>query len=137
MTEGEHYSDRYIRYHSAIYMPEYITVAALEFLPPAHLDLPMSNHYEGLRDARRLPPSLSMPDDFEIVDVTIIRDTLALFRVCIRLPWPGTDLIDLVMVLEGDHEVVSAYWNARDDRHGTLDPAMYVENPAKAEFDYE
>jgi hypothetical protein len=133
MTEGEHYNDRYIRYHSDIYMPEHIVVAALGFLPPGRMQLPMSNHYEGLRDARRLPPSLSMPDDFDIVDVTIIRDTLALFRVCIRFSWPGTDMLDLIMVLEGDHEVVSAYWNARDDRHGTLDPTMYVKNPE--EFD--
>lgn len=137
MNEDEHLSDRYIRYHSDIYMPVNVLEAAVEFLPDTGASLPLSEHYARISAARNLPRALVMLDHWDIVDVTVIRDTRAIFRVCIRYPWPGSTLLDIVLVLEGDHEIVSAYWNAKDDRHKTLDPTTYVQNPAKAEFDYE
>ena len=134
MNEDEHLSDRYLRYHSDIYMPVNILEAAVEFLPDEDMDLPLSRHYEGIRDERSLPSMLTMPRSFDIVDVTVIRDTRAVFRVCIRYIWSRSTLFDLILILEGDHEVVSAYWNAKDDRHKMLDPETYVQSPAKAEF---
>ena len=135
MDEGEHLNDRYIRYHADIYMPERILTATLDFLPPAGYSLPLSRHYGELQKGRFLPVTLNMPDDFDIVDTAVIRATQAIFRVCIRFAWPSTKLLDLVLILEGDHEVVSGYWNARDDRHQSLDIDRYVQSPAQAEFD--
>ncbi|KKN72498.1 hypothetical protein LCGC14_0410020 [marine sediment metagenome] len=127
--EQEHLNDsRYMRYHKDVYLPRNIIEAALEFLPDTGVGLGRSRHYDFVMTERGLPSVVNMPEEYEIIDVTVIRDTFAVFRVCIRFPWPGK-MSDFVTVLEGDYEMVSSYWNAKRDRHRTLDEVQYEQSP--------
>lgn len=121
-------ASRYLRYHSHIYLPAHILQGALAFLPDTGVELRLSRHYRQVMDARGLPDRVVMPEDYEIIDVTVVRNTWAVFRVCIRFEWPGRTF-DFVAVVQGDYEIVSAYWNAKDDRHRWLDDEGYEQSP--------
>jgi hypothetical protein len=120
--------DRYARFHRDVYLPANVIEGALAFLPDAGVELRLSQHYRRIMDSRHLPPRIVMPADFEIIDVTIVLDTWAVFRICIRFDWPGRRF-DLVLVIEGDYEALTAYWQAKDDHHDTLDAEGYEQPP--------
>ena len=122
---GQEHQDKtlYMRYHKDIYMPEHILADARAFLPDKGTILPLSPHYNMVQKQRGLPVSIRMPGVFDIVDVSIVRAAGVVFRVLIRTPW--TKRTDLALVLEGDYEVVTAFWIKARDRHATLDHDAY------------
>ena len=119
----------FARYHTGIYMPENVRRGIFDFLPPPGTALKFSKHYSDTVKDRHLPGNLRMPSSHEIIDATVVRDTWAIYRVLIRSPWFWSKgrraLHDLCMVLEGDYEVVTAYWIRREDQHETLDYSVY------------
>lgn len=126
----EHFrNDVYARYHKDIYMPPNIVRGALAFLPPVGTILNLSQHYVETREERNLPKLIRMPPTYDVIDVTIIRDTWAVWRIMIRTPWFWSKgkraKHDLCIVLEGDYEVVTSYWVGKNDQHTTLDPENY------------
>ena len=131
----EHFNDdRYDRYHSEIYVPDEVREGVLAFLPPPYTPLLFSRHYNEIREARRLPNQIYMPPAFIIVDATIVKDTRAVFRASIRFRWTGQRVprsrqTDLVVVLEGDYEVVTAYWISPWSRRNDLDWSKYQQAP--------
>jgi len=125
MYEHEN-QDRYLRFHHAIYLPNHVVEAAEEFLPPPGQPLRLSRHYEEIMDERKLPTIVRMPGTYKIIDVTITKDTAVVFRVVVRFQWGRSDF---VTVLEGDWEIVSAYWKNPKDWHSTLDPTPYEPRP--------
>ncbi|KKN82300.1 hypothetical protein LCGC14_0311130 [marine sediment metagenome] len=125
-------SSLFARYHRDIYMPDNVYAGALGFLPPSSSSLILSSHYLDVMADRHLPKKLHMPSssfDLDIVDVTVVRTTWAVYRVMIRTPWfwsKGRQARhDLCIVLEGDYSVVTAYWISRNDQHETLDGDLY------------
>ena len=132
MTEGSNsgsgtHSDTtlYDRYHKDIYLPTDVSVAAHQFLPPTMEPLRVSEHYKKLAEERHLPSEVYMPKYFTVIDVTMIRETMAVYRVLIRFHWNKG--VDLAVVLEGDYEMVSAWWCRPHDKHETLDGDQYVQ----------
>ena len=121
---GQEHLDRtkYLRYHRDIYIPEGIREAVTEFLPPPFQPLSLSKHYLGIMDERHLPKQVHMPSTYTVIDVTVVRETLAIFRVALRFHWSRSDVprrkqSDLVITLEGDYEVVTGFWlNPRDHK---------------------
>lgn len=143
----EHFDSRYARYHIDVWMPDLVREASLGFLPPPLTPLTLSKHYTEWQESRHLPPKLHMPRNFQLIDVTLVRETAAVFRAMIRFPWfrrrkvavtvtepghPRTERspYDLVLVLEGDYEVVTAFWIRSSDRHETLDASLYEQLPS-------
>jgi hypothetical protein len=125
----EHLDDqRYARFHKDVYLPANIVRGVFDFLPDSGVELRLSQHYQRIMESRHLPPSIIMPKDFEIIDVTIVRETWAVFRTCIRFDWPGRRF-DFVLVIEGDYEALTGYWNSKEDRHGSLDTEGYERPP--------
>ncbi len=120
-------STRYRRYHKDIYLPANVIQGALAFLPDPGVELGLSPYYLRERERRGLPKHVNMPDDYEIVNVTIVRDTWAVFRVCISfLHW--SQRYNLVLVLDGDYEVTVAYRWSRS-KVKLLDPTGYETAP--------
>ena len=117
----------YARYHRDVWMPSHILDAAKRFLPLKGTDLPLSKHYTETRERRNLPVLLYMPLRYDIIDVTVVREADAIFRVLIRAPFNRR--IDIGIVLEGDYEVVTAFWLNPKDDHETLDVSVYKEHP--------
>jgi len=69
-----------------------------------------------------------MPKEYTVIDVTVTRDSEVVYRVAIRFRM--TRKSDFVMVLEGDWEVVTGYWqNPKDWHHDTLDRDKYEQQP--------
>ena len=67
-----------------------------------------------------------------IIDVTMVRETGVVYRVMIRFRWTGKHVkrqMDLIMVLDGDYEIVSAWWNKPGDEHQTQDYSVYEIQP--------
>ena len=125
---------RYLRYHRDIYLPANVRDAVTEFLPPPLQPLSLSKHYEGIREARHLPKQLHMPSTYTVIDVTVVRDTLAVFRVAIRFRWSRGDVprrkqSDLVITLEGDYEVVTGFWIGLRDHKARLIEEVYEQAP--------
>lgn len=87
--------------------------AAEDFLPPAKTPLLLSKHYQGTMEERKLPKKLHMPREFDIVDVTVARETMVIYRVMVRFKWNKRS--DFTMVLEGDWEVVTGFWRNPKD----------------------
>lgn len=123
-------SNLYARYHRDVWLPESVRVAAAHFLPFKDTELPLSAHYTRIQRKRRLPTVLRMPWHYDLIDVTTVRGTGAIFRVFIRAAWNHTT--DFCMVLEGDHEVVTAFFISAGDMHQTLDVSVYEERPPSA-----
>ncbi len=123
----------FARYHTEIYMPENVRRGLFDFLPPPGAQLKLSKHYQETAAKRHLPLLLRIAGNYEIIDATVVRDTWAIYRVLIRMPWfwsKGRRAIhDLCLVLEGDYEVVTAYWIRREDQHETLDASVYEQPP--------
>lgn len=117
----------YARYHRDVWLPDSVRVAAAQFLPNKGTDLPLSSHYTRLQGTRRLPPFLHMPRQYDLIDVTMVRGTGTIFRVFIRAAWNRH--VDICMVLEGDHEVVTAFFISPTDTHRTLDISVYEPAP--------
>ena len=112
-TFQAHLADDYERYHTSVYLPDYIEEAAEDFLPLGGVDLLLSNFYWRKREEKRLPRAIRMPQAYQMIDVTLVEATKAVFRVCIRFPWtprnlPDSKRFDMQLVLEGDGEVVTA-----------------------------
>lgn len=122
-----HDSDLYARYHIDVYAPPDVWRMAMLFLPRAGEDLPLSKHYRQIMHERGLPLLLHMPLQYDIIEVTLVRVAEVLFRVLIR--WPFDEKQDIAAVLEGDHEVVTAYWISPDDDHPTLYTSVYEQPP--------
>ena len=117
----------YTRYHRDIYMPKEVLEAADRFLPLQGEPLPLSVHYHSVKASRKLPKSIYMPYAYNIVDVTVFTAANAIFRVLIRAPWNAD--VDIGLVLEGDFEIVTAFWISPDNGHETLDKALYEQGP--------
>ena len=132
-------STLYARYHKDVWMPQWVLEAAKKFLPDKGEVLPLSKHYKEVASKQRnLPSSLYMPYRYDIVDVTVVRNAGAIYRVLIRAPF--NKLIDIGLVLEGDFEVVTAYWHSPNDQHETLEVSVYEPDPIAvwmAEYDAE
>ena len=128
---SEHKRSVYNRYHQDIYMPDNVLRAAERFLPHPGEPLPLSVHYQQIKATRTLPKSIYMPYAYQIVDVTVFRPANTIFRVLIRAPWNAG--IDIGLVLEGDFEVVTAFWMSPTNRHDTLDRALYEQKPGARE----
>ena len=122
----------YSRYHKDIYMPEAVLKAAEHFLPHAGEPLPLSVHYHKVRAARKLPKSIYMPYAYHIIDVTVFKAANAVFRVLVRAPWNRD--VDIGLVLEGDFEIVTAFWVSPGNGHETLDKALYEQPPVVEEL---
>ena len=120
-------SNLYARYHVDVYLPDWLRTAAEAFLPHKGTPLPLSEHYQKIHVARKLPGSLYMPYTFDIIDITTVRITNAIFRVLIRAPWNSK--VDINLALEGDFEVVTAFWANSYDLHRTLDVNTYEQAP--------
>lgn len=110
-----HLSPEYERYHTSLYLPDYVLQAAEDFLPIGGVELPLSNFYWRKREERKLPRSLRMPREYRVIDVTVVKETKAVYRVSLRFPWSPRHLLitkqyDMQMVLEGDGEVLTAYF---------------------------
>jgi hypothetical protein len=122
---GDEHQDKdlYARYHKDVYMPSWVVAGAKAFLPDRGTDLLLSRHYLRVQDERHLPPLLYMPMKYDIVDVTTVREVWAIFRVLIRAPF--NKVVDIGIVLEGDHEVVTAFFLNPSDDHATLDTSVY------------
>ncbi len=126
-------SERYLSYHSQIWLPEEIEGQAYDFLPPPFTPLPLSPNYARLSIERHLPETIYMPKSYQIVTATLVRDTLAMYRCSIRFRWSGPRVAaskqaDFVMILEGNFEVVTGYWMApkkenRPDRNTIYESA--------------
>jgi len=106
-------SNRYYRYHVDVFWPDYITDAVAEFLPYPGTPLPTSLHYR--EQDRNLPQEVIMPHTYDVIEATVVKDTLAIFRVMIRFRWNRKETkpyrqSDLVLVLDGDFELVTGYW---------------------------
>lgn len=123
----------YARYHRDVYLPDHVRAGAVAFLPPPGTPLGLTRHYEDIQHGRNLPSELHMPHTYEVVDVTVIRQTWAVFRVLIRTPWywgkGRRARHDLVLALEGDYDCVTAFWIRREDQHETLDRGAYEQPP--------
>ena len=113
----------YARFHVDIYFPDWVRKAAEAFLPDKGTPLRLSEHYQRIQDTRKLPEAIHMPYAYNIVDCTVIRATDTIFRVLLRAPW--NKRVDIVLVLEGDFEVVTAFWADPSDEHHTLDIVPY------------
>lgn len=124
MSDEHEDRDRYLRYHCQVYMPPSVREAAEEFLPPGMTPLPLSKHYQEMMEERKLPEKLHMPKgyDCDIVDVTVARETMVIYRVMVRFKWNRRS--DFVMVLEGDWEVVTGFWRNPKD-WGLADDGPY------------
>lgn len=123
----------YARYHKNVWMPSWVLEAAKRFLPEKGTELLLSKHYREVAAKRRnLPVSLYMPMRYDIVDVTVVREAEAIFRVLIRAPFNRR--IDIGMVLEGDFEVVTCYWHNPKDQHDTLDVSVYEQPQEEADY---
>jgi|SRR3990170_4515460 len=138
LLEHEHYNNAlYQRYHCDVWLPENVMSGASLFLPPPGTRLNLSRHYQEIQADRRLPRVVNMPARYEIIDVTIIRDTWAVFRVLIRFPWYWKSkkraIHDLALVLEGDYTIVTAFWIRQEDKHETLDVGLYEQPPVEQE----
>mgnify|MGYP001610298608 CR=1 FL=1 len=104
-------------------MPIWIQKLASLFVPNRGEDLPLSRHYREIMDERGLPPLLHMPQVYDIIEVTVVREADVIFRVLIRWSWDSRR--DIAAVIEADREVVTAYWISPDDDHPTLDRTVY------------
>ena len=120
-------SSIYSRYHYNIYLPDEVREAAERFLPQKGEPLTLSTHYKEIQAARKLPKDVYMPYAYHIVDVTVFKAANAIFRVLIRAPW--NKAVDIAMVLEGDFEIVTAFWVSPGNGHDSLDETPYERWP--------
>lgn len=131
VTQHKHEDQaKYLRYHRSVYLPAHVARAAREFLPPALTPLKLSFHYREIQAERKLPIVLYMPLTYEIIDVTVVRDTRAIYRVMVRFHWNKRS--DFAMVLEGDWELVTGFWQNPKDTHVTLDLTPYEKGEDEA-----
>ena len=117
----------YQRYHRDVWLPDSLRLGASQFLPNAGTDLPLSRHYHGLQTRYGLPKRIHMPYTYDLIEVVVVRGTGTIFRVLIRAPWNRTS--DICLVLEGDFEVVTAFYASSNDQHRTLDVRQYEPEP--------
>ncbi len=138
----EHYDkEKYQQYHQDIFLPNEVRDAALTFLPPRGHTFTLSGHYLEVSEDRNLPPKVLMPKTFVLTDVTLITNTRAIFRVAIRFRWTGRKIKksqqkDLVIVIEGDWEIVTGYW-VRPDKELKYDRGVYVQDWVRVEGEEE
>ena len=127
MKPPEHVKDdRYLRYHTDVYFPPGIAQAVAEFLPPPGQAFTSSPHYKKIQPERHLPDEVYMPMHWQVIEATVTKDTRIVFRVLIRFIFNKRS--DLAVVLEGDWEMVTAYWQSPNDFHqDTLDRTQYVQ----------
>ena len=128
---NSHQEDSFLRYHRDIYLPDHVMSAATDFLPPPRTQLPLSMHYLAIQEDRRLPPMIYMQEDYDVIYVTVFKDTMVVYSVMVRFRWNRRS--DFAMVLEGNWEVVTGFWANPKDRHATLDPTSYVACPECAD----
>lgn len=123
----DHIDDsRFLRYHVDVHFPREVAQAAAEFLPPPGQSLPLSAHYKRIQPVRNLPIGVSMPNHWQVIEATVTKETGVVYRVLIRFVWNKRS--DLAVVLEGDWEMVTAYWQSPNDFHyDTLDRSQYVQ----------
>lgn len=123
----DHVNDqRYLRYHAALYWPTGIAQAVVEFLPPPGQPFTRSSHYQRVQGDRHLPSVVRMPGQWSAIEATVTKDTWIVYRVLIRFLFNRRS--DLAVVLEGDWEMVTAYWQSPNDWHqDTLDKERYVQ----------
>lgn len=133
MTDEHEDRRKYLRYHCQVWMPNAVREAAEDFLPPAGFTvLPLSSHYREMMEERKLPDRLYMPKGFDIVDVTVARETMVIYRVMVRFRWNKRS--DFTMVLEGDWEVVTGFWrNPKDWNLADDGPYQKPEEERRAE----
>ena len=120
----------YQRYHRDVWLPDSLRRAAALFLPEPLTPLPLSRHYRELQERHRLPTSLYMPRVYDLIELSVVRGTGAIFRALIRAPWNQRS--DICLVLEGDFEVVTAFYARPNDRHLSLDTRPYEPEPPSA-----
>ena len=123
--EPEHLRDIYDRYHVDIYFPDELKQVVSETLPPVGMELPLSQYYLRQRDERKLPEMINIPASPELIEATVVRETGAVYRSVIRFPWKEA-VSDLCIVLEGDYEVVTAYWVQPGSKQYLRNPERYV-----------
>lgn len=119
--------DRYVRYHRDVWLPHWVRGPAEEFLPAARTPLTPSAHYEEIAEKRQLPLSVYMPASYSIIEVAVVVETHAVYRVTIRAPWNRR--VDIVLVLEGDYQIVTGFWINRGDEHRSLNKEVYEQEP--------
>ena len=131
-SNQEHYdTTKYQQFHRDIFLPHDIEDAALAFLPPPGHPLTLSKHYWQVSEERNLPPAIFMPKRYTLTDITLVTLTRAIFRVALRFRWTGRKIKksqqkDLVVVIEGDWEIVTGYW-VRPDKELRYDREVYVQ----------
>lgn len=130
-AQEHHDATLYVRYHRDVWLPDWVVTAARAFLPQRNTDLILSDHYRRIEKDRKLPHMLHMPRAYDIIDVTMVRGTRVVFRVLIRAPF--NNKVDIGLVLEGDHEVVTAFWASPNDNHPTLDISAYEQEMKQGE----
>lgn len=117
--------DRYTRYHQDVYWPIEIEQAVTVFLPPPGQQFTLSPHYKRIQADRHLPNVVRMPRAYTVIEATITKDTRIVYRVLLRFVFNKRS--DLAVVLEGDWEMVTAFWQSPNDWHqDTLDTEQYV-----------
>lgn len=117
----------YQRFHRDVWLPDSLRLTAAQFLPKPLTPLPLSRHYGELQERYKLPRSLYMPRVYDLIELSVVRGTGAIFRALIRAPWNQRS--DICLVLEGDHEVVTAFYARPNDRHPSLDTRPYEPLP--------
>ena len=120
----------YVRYHRDVWLPDSLRRAAAQFLPDPLKLLPLSRHYRELQERHRLPPAIHMPRVYDLIELVVVRGTGAIFRALIRAPWNQRS--DICLVLEGDFEVVTAFYAQAHDSHPSLDTRPYEPEPPSA-----
>ena len=120
----------YQRYHRDVWLPDSLRLAAAQFLPDRGKELPISRHYRELQERYKLPLRLHMPHVYDLIELSVVRGTGAIFRALIRAPWNRRS--DICIVLEGDFEVVTAFYASQSDMHSTLDMSLYEPLPPSA-----
>ncbi len=117
--------DRYLRYHQDVHWPLGIAQAVAEFLPPPGQPFTLSPHYRRIQADRHLPDVVRMPSNYTVIEATVTKDTRIIYRVLLRFVFNQRS--DLAVVLEGDWEMVTAFWQSPNDWHqDTLDTEGYV-----------
>ena len=128
-------ADLYLRYHKDIFWPEGMEDRVrVGFLPQAFTPLSVGGSYLKRARGRKLPTTLYMPAEYEVVEVTTVRDTGAIFRVMVRARMGKR--ADLVMVMDGDYEVVTAFWLRDRGKIRVEDWGVY-EVPIRTEVEEE
>ena len=124
--------DRYLRYHQDVHWPRHIDEAVSVFLPPPGQPFTLSPHYKRIQGDRHLPDVVRMPRTYMAIEATVTKDTRIIYRVLIRFVFNQRS--DLAVVLEGDWEMVTAFWQSPNDFHyNTLNTEPYVKETDEEE----